>query len=98
MSKDLINQFKEEFRKGFRKFIYDYVKQEFDHIIIRNCNGTGPWSFSDATVEYVKGKTFPVHVWFRSVCMDLAHKLLVPESIYTTEEKQMFKCLIEASE
>ncbi|XP_052061635.1 uncharacterized protein LOC127701679 [Mytilus californianus] len=97
MSTDLINQFKEKFTKCFRRFVFDYVKQEFDHLILRNCNGTGPWSFSDATVEYVKGKTFPVHVWIRSVYLDLARKLLIPESIYTTEENQMFKCFIEAN-
>lgn len=95
---DLIHQFKVEFTKGFRKFVYDYEKQEFDHLVLRNCNGTGPWSFSDATIEYVKGKTFPVHVWLRSVYLDLARKLMIPESIYTTEEKKMFKCFIEANQ
>lgn len=95
---DLIDQFKVEFTNGFRKFVYDYEKQEFDHLVLRNCNGTGPWSFSDATIEYVKGKTFPVHVWLRSVYMDLARKLMIPETIYTTEEKKMFKCFIKASE
>ncbi|XP_071175186.1 uncharacterized protein [Mytilus edulis] len=94
---DLIDQFKVEFTNGFHKFVYDYEKQEFDHLVLRNCNGTGPWSFSDATIEYVKGKTFPVHVWLRSVYMDLARKLMIPETIYTTEEKKMFKCFIEAN-
>ena len=63
---DQIKKFRSKFTKIMKAAFFTSKEQDLHALVIRNCNGTGSWSFSDATIDYSLPLTFPASMFYFS--------------------------------
>lgn len=89
--------FKSDAKESIREcLMFDPVDRHlFLPLVISNCNGTGPWPFSDATIEYtINHETaFPTLFCYMGVFMEIAEATFDFEG----RKKEAIQCLLDSA-